>query len=60
MVTKRDLKLNTLLNAEEIASFIEDAIEIRDDRGASAYTKEQALVNMAKAIIELTEKEVKE
>lgn len=60
MVTKRDLKLNTLLNAEEIASFIEDAIEIRDDRTTSGYTKEQALVNMAKAIIELTEKEVKE
>lgn len=60
MVTKRDLKLNVLLNAEEIASFIEEAIEIRDDRTASGYTKEQALVNMAKAIIELTEKEVKE
>lgn len=60
MVTKREIKLNTMLNADEIAMFIQDAIEIRDDRGASAYTKEQALVNMAKAIIELTEKEVKE
>lgn len=60
MVTKRDLKLNTMLNAEEIASFIEDAIEIRDDRTASAYTKEQSLINLARAIIELTEKEVKE
>lgn len=60
MVTKREIKLNTMLNADEIALFIQDAIEIRDDRGASAYTKEQALVNMAKAIIELTEKEVKE
>lgn len=60
MVTKREIKLNTMLNADEIALFIQDAIEIRDDRGASAYTKEQALVNMAKAIIELVEKEVKE
>lgn len=60
MVTKREIKLNTMLNADEIASFIEDAIEIRDDRTASGYTKEQSLINLAKAIIELTEKEVKE